>query len=194
MAVQRLAGFREGFQPVMDDAPYIGKQDIDAVSDVPQTIDKAQAGHDAQLARSGGAAHQRSIAGDARRRLRGFDAARSARSAELSLDLSLGFLRVTTLCRAGTLGAHRTRRGEQEALAEADIIVEQVDHRAFALDTLGNQVDAEAAEQIGEGSGMNVRGRALFRIEQERRRYLYVADAAIGQFPRLDPQIRDMVH
>ena len=31
---------------------------------------------------------------------------------------------------------------------EPHVVIEQIDHRAFALDPLGNQVDAEAAEQI----------------------------------------------
>ena len=48
------------------------------------------------------------------------------------------------------LGAHRPRRREQEALAEAHIVIEQIDHRALALDPLGDQVDAGARQQIGE--------------------------------------------
>ena len=32
-----------------------------------------------------------------------------------------------------------------------------------------------------------------FGIEQQRRRHLDEADAAVGEFPRLDPQIRDMI-
>ena len=48
------------------------------------------------------------------------------------------------------LGAHRPRRREQEALAEAHVVVEQIDHRALALDALGDQVDAGARQQIGE--------------------------------------------
>ena len=57
-------------------------------------------------------------------------------------------------------GAHRPRRREQEALAEADIVIEQIDHHRFGLDPFGDQADAEAAEQIGQIGGMNVGRRA----------------------------------
>ena len=52
----------------------------------------------------------------------------------------------------------RNGRGgaEQEALAEAHVVVEQIDHRALALDPLGDQVDAEAAEQVGKVRRVNV--------------------------------------
>src|SRR5207244_2802690 len=46
------------------------------------------------------------------------------------------------------LGAHRARRREQETLAEPDVIIEEVDHHAFALDFFGDEVDAEPAEQV----------------------------------------------
>src|ERR1700751_1439323 len=43
-------------------------------------------------------------------------------------------------------GAHRPWRREQEALSELHVVIEQVDHRAFAFDPFGNEVDAEAGE------------------------------------------------
>jgi hypothetical protein len=39
-------------------------------------------------------------------------------------------------------GAHRARRGEQEALPETDVVVEDVDDSRFGLDPLRDQVDA----------------------------------------------------
>ena len=54
------------------------------------------------------------------------------------------------------LRPQRPRRREQEALAEPHVVIEQVDHRALALDPLGDQIDAEAAEQIGQIGGMDV--------------------------------------
>ena len=89
----------------------------------------------------------------------------------------------------------RSGRGarEQESLAETHVVIEQVDHRAFAFDPLGDQVDAEAAEQIRQVGGLDVGRRRLFLIEQQRGRNLDVADAAIGQFARVDPQIGDVV-
>ena len=56
----------------------------------------------------------------------------------------------------GALGPQRPRLREQEALAETHVVVEQVDHRALALDPLGDQIDAEAAEQVGQVGGVNV--------------------------------------
>src|SRR6185437_9447569 len=40
---------------------------------------------------------------------------------------------------------------------------------------------------------MDVRSRGLPLVEQQRRRQLDVADAPVGQFARLDPQIGDVV-
>ena len=67
------------------------------------------------------------------------------------------------------LGAHRARRREQDALAEAHIVVEQIDDRAFVFDTVGDQIDAEAAEQIGEIGRMNVGRDQADAIEQQGR-------------------------
>ena len=78
-------------------------------------------------------------------------------------------------------------------MSEADVIVEQVDHGALALDLLGNQVDAEAAEQIGQIGGMDVGGRIELRIEQQRSRHLDEADAAVGKLARLEAQIGDVI-
>src|SRR5580700_7664680 len=47
-------------------------------------------------------------------------------------------------------GAHRARWREQKALAEAHVVIEEIDHRAFSLDVLGDEIDAEAAEEVGE--------------------------------------------
>ena len=51
--------------------------------------------------------------------------------------------------------------GEQKALAEPYVVIEQIDHRALALDPLGDQIDAEAAEQIGQVGGVNIGCRGL---------------------------------
>jgi len=91
------------------------------------------------------------------------------------------------------LRPQRSRRREQKALAEPDVVIEQVNHGALALDPFGDQVDAVAAEQIGEVGGMDVRGRALPGIEQQRRRHLDEADAAVGELARLEAEIADMV-
>src|SRR3954468_24072580 len=40
---------------------------------------------------------------------------------------------------------------------------------------------------------MDIGCRGLPGIEQQRRRHLDEADAAVGQFPRFEPEIRDMV-
>src|SRR5262249_16955453 len=75
------------------------------------------------------------------------------------------------------LRAYRPRLREQEALAVAHVVVEQIDHAAFALDLLSDQVDAEAADQIGEIGGMDVgrRGGAA-AIEQQARLHLDEAE------------------
>ena len=91
-------------------------------------------------------------------------------------------------------GAHRTRRREQKALAETHIVVEQIDHRAFVLDPLGDQIDAETAEQIGKVGRMNVGRGGTRTVEQQRRRHLDEAEAALVQFARIDAQIGEIVH
>ena len=71
---------------------------------------------------------------------------------------------------AQRLRPHRARLREQEALAEANVVFEQIDHLRLALDPLGDQADAEPAEQVGQVGGMDVgAGRAGF-VQQERRR------------------------
>ena len=92
------------------------------------------------------------------------------------------------------LGAHRARRREQEALAEAHVVVEQVDHGALALDPLGDQVDAEAAEQVGEIRRMDVALRRRGAVEQQRGRHLDEAEAALGELARLHAQVGHVVH
>jgi hypothetical protein len=91
MAAQRLAGLWEGFQPVMDHAPDVGQKDVDTISDVAQTFDKAQAGHGAWLDRAGGAARQRGVAGQTLRLLggNGLVATKLARSVRRGLALAL---------------------------------------------------------------------------------------------------------
>src|SRR3954468_6637569 len=43
----------------------------------------------------------------------------------------------------------RAGRRKQEALPKADVVVQQINHRAPALDPLGDEVDAETTEQVG---------------------------------------------
>jgi len=83
------------------------------------------------------------------------ETAAGARGVAHDLCRSRGFPRVADAA-LQRFGAHRTRRREQKALAEADVVVEQIDHRTFVLDTLGNEIDAVAAEQIGEVGGVDV--------------------------------------
>ena len=88
---------------------------------------------------------------------------------------------------------HRARRREQEALAEAHVVFEQIDDLRLGLDPLGDQADAEAAEQVGEVGGMDVGARRAGLAEQQRRRHLDVADAALAEVARLDAQVGDLV-
>src|SRR5580704_1530811 len=69
-------------------------------------------------------------------------------------------------------------RGEQDALPEADVVIEQVDDRAIVLDLRGDQVDAEAPEQIGEVGRVNIGGRGTLAAEQQLGRRLDEAEAA----------------
>ena len=52
------------------------------------------------------------------------------------------------------------------------------------LDAFGDQIDAEAAEQIGEIGRMDVGRGGADPIEQQRRRRLDEAEAALVQFAR----------
>src|SRR5579885_787557 len=63
-------------------------------------------------------------------------------------------------------GAYRSRRREQEALPEAHIVVQQIEHHAFALDTLRDQVDAGTGQKVGEILRPNVELRADRLVEQ----------------------------
>ncbi len=109
---------------------------------------------------------------------------------------AIGFLRLVRW-RPGRsrcpLRPQRPRRRKQKSLSEPHVIVEQIDHGALALDPFGDQVDAEAAEQIRKVGGVNVGGRGLPLIEQQGRGHLDEADAAVGQFAWLDPQIGDVI-
>ena len=102
----------------------------------------------------------------------------TAPAAASSLVVSGGGLR--RIGRGGLQGfdPHRPRRREQEALAEAHVVVEQVDHHAFAFDALGDQIDAGARQQVGEIAGVNVALRGGGRIEQELGRHLQEAEAS----------------
>ena len=91
------------------------------------------------------------------------------------------------------LRPQRPGRCKQESLSEPDVEIQQVDHRAFALDPLRDQVDAVAAEQVGKVGRMDIRRCAAALVEQQCGRHLDVADAAVGEVARLDPQVGDMV-
>ncbi len=161
-----------------------------------QPFGKSQRGHvfGRPLARSGGAARQRGIAGRAHGGLDGGVGEGNGVTGAIRSIGTAGFLvRGSPAGSRCPLGPQRPRRGKQEALPEPDVIVQQIDHGALALDPLGNQVDTEAAEQVGKIRGMDIGGRVLLGIEQQRRRYLDEANATVREFPRFDPQIRDMV-
>jgi len=53
-------------------------------------------------------------------------------------------------------GPYRSRWREEEALSEADVVVEQIDHRRFGLYPLSNQVDAGTRQEIGEIFRINI--------------------------------------
>jgi EAL domain-containing protein (putative c-di-GMP-specific phosphodiesterase class I) len=91
-------------------------------------------------------------------------------------------------------GAHRTRRREQEALPEADIIFEQVNHHIFVFDALGDEVDAGTRQQIREIFRMDVALRGRCFVEQELRRHFEETEPAVRQFLRLHAQIGHVVH
>ena len=91
------------------------------------------------------------------------------------------------------LGPQRPGRRKQETLTEPHVVIEQIDDGALAFDPFGDQVDAEPAEQIRKVRGVNVRFRGLPRVEQQRGGHLDEADAAVGQFARLDPQVGDVI-
>src|SRR5690242_9735841 len=150
------------------------------------------------LARTGDAARQRGGAAGSRRRIdrggfgrAGTDRSRTNGSSSGAASL-LHSARGAAIGGGGALGPQRSRRREQKTLAEADVVIEQIDHRALALDLLGDQVDAEAAEQVGKIGWMNVGGR-LLGIEQQRGRHLDEAHAAVGKLARFEAQIGDMV-
>src|SRR5207302_1144748 len=90
------------------------------------------------------------------------------------------------------LGAYRPRRREQESLAEFHVEIEQIDHRALAFDLLGDEADAETAEQVGEVARVDIGGSAP--VEDEACRQLEETKAAARQLARLKPQVRDIVH
>ena len=87
----------------------------------------------------------------------------------------------------------RPWRRKQKSLAEPDIVVEQIDHRPLAFDAFGNQVDAESPKQVRQIRRVDVGRRVLSLIQQQRRRHLDEADAAVGEFARLDPQVSDVI-
>ncbi len=90
-------------------------------------------------------------------------------------------------------GANRTWRREQEALTEANIVVEQVDHGCLGLDPLRDKADAVTAQQVGQIRSVNV-GRRTALAEQQVRRHLHETHAHIGQIARSHTQIADPIH
>ena len=162
IGVQRRAGFGKRFEPVMHHAPDIGEDHLHAIDEVAQPFDEAKCGHDIgrRLARSGGAARQCGIASRPRRRFGGRAGDRSS-GRNIGTIGTVGFLGLGRSRPAGSrcpLGPQRPGWRKQEPLTEPHVKVEQVDHRAFALDPFGDQVDAEAAEQIRQVGRVDVGG------------------------------------
>src|SRR5262249_58765639 len=54
------------------------------------------------------------------------------------------------------LRAYRPRRREHKALAEAHAAVQEINDHSLAFDALGDQIDTETAEQVGEIGGIDV--------------------------------------
>ena len=103
--------------------------------------------------------------------------------------MAVGFSRAEQRFRA-----HRARLREQEALAETHVVFEQIDHLRLAFDPLGDQADAEPAEQVGQIGGMNVGAGGGRLAEQNRRRHFDIADAALAEIARFHAQIGDGIH
>ena len=102
-----------------------------------------------------GATHKRSIAGEAMRFRTCLGVCSGRRCAGGRCGGSLAVLGA----RCGrAFGTQRARRGKQEALTESYVIIEQINHRAFALDTFGNEVDSKPCEHVGQIGCVNVGG------------------------------------
>ena len=62
------------------------------------------------------------------------------------------------------------------------------------LDPIGNQIDAEAAQGVGKFGWMDVGRSRPDPIEQERRRHLDEAEAALVQIARVNAKVGKIVH
>ena len=143
--------------PVVDDAPHVGEHDVVMRRERREPVEERRRGRQhsgprpqarrapprASCASAAGASgHRRSLG-----RPRGLGGA----AATGSTGGSAGF--AGAAIRRGIAGcdalqgrrAHRPGRRKQMPLAEADIVVEQVDDHALGLDLFRDQVDAESA-------------------------------------------------
>src|SRR6478736_2552970 len=73
-------------------------------------------------------------------------------------------------------GTHRSRWREEEALSEADVVVEQIDHRRFGLYPLSNQVDTGTRQEISEIFRINVAVCGGNLVEEQFGRHLQEAE------------------
>src|ERR1700761_5946683 len=105
-----------------------------------------------RLIRADRTPRQRGVAGGAQRGIDG------RRLGGRDFDGAVGFRRLARSLRGCcALGPQRPGWRKQKALSEPHVEIEQIDDRALPFDSFGNQVDAEAAEQVGEVRGVDVR-------------------------------------
>ena len=91
------------------------------------------------------------------------------------------------------LGAHRPRARKQVALAIFYVMVEEVQHGAFALDLFDHQFNAEPRHQTRQIRRVNVGRTAWMLAEQQARRHLDEAKATVGEVAWLEFEIADVI-
>src|SRR5262249_56320197 len=88
----------------------------------------------------------------------------------------------------------RRGRGENNALAKPNIIVEEINHRILVFDPIGNQIDAEAAQRLGKVGRTDVGRHRSEPIEQERRWHLDETETTVVQLAGIDTKIGEVIH
>src|SRR6185437_14503933 len=87
------------------------------------------------------------------------------------------------------VGPKWPRSGKEKALAEAHVVVEEVDDERLVLDPVGDKVDAKAGEEIREIRGMHVASALVAALQEKISRDLDEADAALGERARIDFEV-----
>ena len=94
----------------------------------------------------------------------------------------------------GNRFADWARLAEQIALAEIEIVVEEIENIALCLDAFGDQVEAEACEKIFEIGRMNGGGVVVGIAKQQLSRDLNVTNAVVARLRDVDVEIGHLVH